>query len=151
MPDRNITFLLDTLYPGRKVIVWAHNAHVRHTTTAGSDPALAMGYHLAQRHRSQMYTVGFFMAAGESVVTSREQPSPVVRPFDHSLEAVLLRTQRRHAFVDMLHQANSQGTTWMFDQIRALNAGMFPYFMRLREHFDALFYVHTTQSPEYLQ
>lgn len=45
-----------------------------------------------------------------------------------------------YAFVDLLHQANSAGSSWMFDNIRALNAGQFPYFMRPREQFDALLY-----------
>jgi erythromycin esterase len=137
----NVSFLLQTLYPGRKIIVWAHNFHIRH------DRPEFMGYHLVRRHRPELYTVGFHMAAGESRSNQR-QPIPVVRPPDNGLEALMLHTERRMAFVDFLHQPRTEGSAWLYQTIPALTWGLQPYPMVPRNHYDALFYVHTTSMPD---
>jgi erythromycin esterase len=146
----NMTFLLDTLYPGRKIVAWAHNSHVRHDSPAiPSSSELVMGYELAKRHRDDMYTIGFYMGAGVSANNLRE-PVYVIPPAANSLEAIMLHTERRFAFVDLLHRAQQPGTAWMFQQTEALGWGAARYFQIPRNQYDAIFFIHTTSMPVYL-
>ena len=81
----NLDFLLDVMYPGRKVIVWAHNGHVgRHP--AGSARERWMGSLVAERRRGEVYTIGLYMGWGigahndrrryDAAATAREARTP---------------------------------------------------------------------------
>jgi erythromycin esterase len=110
----NITFLLRELYPDRKVIVWAHNSHIRHNgqaTTYG--PGNSMGHWVSERHRSEMYSVGLYMYRGSAADNSR-RVYPVSPVGANTLEAVLNRPRLRYLFVDMLGRTQGPGTSWMF-------------------------------------
>ncbi len=39
----NLTFLANDMYPGRKIMVWAHNFHIRHDNTATTSRQPTMG------------------------------------------------------------------------------------------------------------
>jgi erythromycin esterase len=146
----NMTFLLDTLYPGRKIVAWAHNAHIRHDSPAiPGNEQLVMGYEVAGRHRNDMYTIGFYMGAGVSANNLRA-PLYVVPPAANSLEAIMLRAERRFAFVDLLHQTQQPGTAWMFQQTAALSWGVGRYMQIPRDQYDAIFFIHTTSMPIYV-
>jgi erythromycin esterase len=67
----NLDFLLDSIYPGKKFINWAHNFHVQ--ARAGTDfrdttksAQRTMGTWVADRHRRELYTVGLFMYRGSA-------------------------------------------------------------------------------------
>lgn len=146
----NITFLLQELFPGRKIVVWAHNGHVRHDAPAiPFTSSLVMGTELAGRHREELYTVGFYMGSGVSAANNRA-PVPVVQPPDNGVEALMMRAERRFSFVDMLHAPEVPGSAWMRQPIGALSWGAQPYTMVPRNQYDAIFYVHRTNMPAYL-
>ena len=67
----NITFLLERLYPGRKIVVWAHNFHIQHDGPELSEGNYNMGSYLVQRHRDELYSVGLFMYWGQAAMNDR--------------------------------------------------------------------------------
>jgi erythromycin esterase len=151
----NLDFLMDRLYPGKKVIVWAHNAHIMHDRAsmraAGSTASFqpAMGTWLSQRRRPELYTVGLFMYRG-SAANNLRVSYPIQPAAANSLEALFYRARRRWVFVDMLPQVNGPRTGWMFDEIQAKEWGVTNYRMAMRDQFDGVLFIDTVEPPAYL-
>jgi erythromycin esterase len=61
MMARNVEWLADEAYPGEKIVLWAHNGHVRVAEESG---VKMMGSWLRQRFGKQMYVVGFAFHRG---------------------------------------------------------------------------------------
>ena len=146
----NITFLLRELYPDRKIVVWAHNAHIRHAGEATLyTPTNRMGSIVAQRHRPELYTVGLYMYRGTAATNFRQ--TYLVTPHGAgSLESILYRTRKKYAFVDLLGQTRTEGSAWMFQPITAKEWGTVPYTMVPRDQYDGILFVDTSHAPEYL-
>ena len=146
----NLAFLLRELYPDHKVVVWAHNAHIRHASDQTAyAPEAVMGSWVAERHRAELYTIGFYMYRGVSAGTNR-QPLAVTRHPASSLEAILYRTRRRWAFVDLLGQTPGPGREWMFNEIQVKEWGTVGYRIVPRQQYDGIFFVHDVSVPEFL-
>lgn len=150
----NLDFLMDRLYPGKKVIVWAHNAHIMHDrasmrslSSPGSYPP-AMGSWVSQRRRPDLYTVGLFMYRGSAAANNRIV-YPIRPPLANSLEAVFYRVRKRWVFVDLLGQSASTGTDWMFSSIPAKEWGVNDYRFIPRDQFDAVLFIDTVDPPAY--
>ncbi|MFN7220341.1 MAG: erythromycin esterase family protein [Burkholderiales bacterium] len=66
----NLSFLLDKMYPNRKFIVWAHNAHIGAGYPwwqAGLRDVKGMGAWIAEKRKSETYSIGLFMGRGGHV------------------------------------------------------------------------------------
>ena len=68
MMAENLNFLLDKIYPDRKVIVWAHNAHIG-TGYPWNGVNKNMGAWIAETRKPETYSIGFFMGRGGHVST----------------------------------------------------------------------------------
>lgn len=155
----NLDFVLDELHPGRKVIVWAHNFHIQHrghggAVAADTTPAAAaprtMGTWVAERRRSELYTVGLFMYRGSAALNTRVvYPVSWVAP--GSLEAILHRAPWKYAFVDLSRAAPGPGTAWMSRRITAKEWGTNSQLIVPRAEYDGLLFIDTTWPPEYVQ
>lgn len=60
----NTRTALDTLFPGQKAMLWAHNFHIAKTPAQGQ-PYVNLGQHLARALGTSYRTVGFSFGAGE--------------------------------------------------------------------------------------
>lgn len=60
----NVRWVLDTLFPGQKAMLWAHNFHIARRPAQGQGYT-PMGQHLARDLGSGYRTLGFSFAAGE--------------------------------------------------------------------------------------
>jgi erythromycin esterase len=147
----NVDFLLDSLYPGKKVITWAHNAHIRNDGKAVEpEPWRNMGSWIAARRRAETYTVGFYMYRGAAASNSRVGYS-VQTPRDaNTLETILYRARLRYAFYDVAHEPQTAGSQWLWDLTPALDWGTMPYTMVIRDQYDGIVFIDTTSEPKYL-
>ena len=76
----NLISIVEEQYPGRKVIVWGHNFHLRHDNFAippheemfPDVAARTMGSWLRERFGDQMYTVGLYAFRGQAMNNSGE-------------------------------------------------------------------------------
>jgi erythromycin esterase len=152
----NLDFLLNSLYPGKRIIVWAHNAHIRYNNQATQGNAFwlgqkTMGGWLNERYLDAVYTIGFYLYRGQ--IASNDRQVMDVPPVNQgSLESILYQAGRRYAFVDLLHQTQQEGNAWMFAPIQAneLTSGYEPVTLTLRDQYDALVFIDTVHPPEYL-
>jgi erythromycin esterase len=147
----NVDFLLDSLYPGKKVITWAHNFHIRNDGKAVEpDPTRNMGSWIAVRRRAETYTVGFYVYRGAAAWNTRVSYS-VQTPRDaNTLETILYTARLRYSFYDVAHEPQTAGSRWLWDPIPALDWGTFPYTMVIRDQYDGIVFIDTTSEPKYL-
>ena len=135
-----LEFVLDSLYPGRKVIVWAHNMHVTHAAAPGD--FASMGQLIAQRRRAEMYTVGFYMGRG-MVGNDQYPPSPVAAPPAGTVEAVLANGGLQYAFVDFSQAIPGPSTTWFHQKNTVREFGTVTKEIVPAQSYDAIFYTDT--------
>lgn len=148
----NVDFLMDILYPGEKIMIWAHNGHIRHHNTemrVRVDRYKCMGAYLYDRHRDNLYTIGLYMYRGQAAMNNRTVYD-IYPATDNSLEAIMYQTRRKYCFVDMLHQNHVPGTRWMSEYIVAKGWGTQPWEMKLKDQYDGILFIHTTHPPDYI-
>lgn len=146
----NLDFLLDEMFPGQKVMVWAHNFHISHGSNAYPAQRYSMGSYVAERRREELYTIGFYAYRGQmrtnaGIVYSVRSPMP-----SGSLESILYRTRKRQVFVDLSRVERTPGTEWMYEPIIAHSWGVTPERSVLRDQYDGIFFVDTTKPPTYM-
>ena len=145
----NLDAIAGEMYPGKRVIVWAHNAHIRHAHHLTPErPFRSMGGYVAERHRGELYTVGLYMGRGRAAWNDRI-PYDVLAPPAGGLEAVLGAAGLRGGFVDLLGAGRSAGSEWMFQRLPALNWGSLPDAFVPAEQYDGLLYIDTVRPPAY--
>jgi erythromycin esterase len=150
----NIDYLLDRMYPGQKVIAWAHNAHIMHdrdvvTPVVGTaDYPESMGMWIALRRRAELYTIGLFMYRGIAANNTRVL-YPIRAPLENSLEALFYRPRKRWIFVDMLSRTSEAGTAWMFGPIPAKEWGTTDVRVVPRDQFDGVLFIDAVSPPRY--
>jgi erythromycin esterase len=152
---RNLAWLMEEGYPGRKAILWTATEHAgRHLREAGLVPLqdqptpfgtlqeiyrrrLTLGDHLWDRFGSSVYAIGF--TALDGISAGGTSGIPISAPSPGSLEDLLGRTGREYAFLDLRHWPEARG--------RDLVARPFGYAeMRTREWstvLDGLFFIRT--------
>jgi erythromycin esterase len=146
----NVDALLDEAYPGKKIIVWAHNFHVRNDGPhVAPSPAANMGSYVAQRRRAETYTVGFYMYRGTAADNAGNVYSVAQRDDPQTLESILYHARLRYSFVDVAGAARTAGSRWLWEPTVALDWGRNPYRMIVRDQYDGIFFVDTTHGPAY--
>jgi erythromycin esterase len=127
---RNLVWLANTRYPGRKIIVWAASAHVARDVahlrnTAGGQPyqtgwSVHMGGEVYPVLGAQMYSIGFTAAAGR-FGPYWQTPATLAPPPAGSMEAYFVEAGLTNAFLDL--RAVPAGGEWL----RAVYARPFGY------------------------
>jgi erythromycin esterase len=152
----NLDFLLDEVYPGKKVIVWAHNFHIQHRINAlqsadtANRPPRTMGVWVAERRRPELYTIGLFMYRGAAAQNDR-RPYPISRMPSGSLESILHRAPWRYTFVDFSRTPRVAGSEWMWSRLRAMEWGTNPQWIVPRDEYDGVLFIDTTHPPNYIR
>jgi erythromycin esterase len=145
----NLDFLLDELYPGKKVIVWAHNQHVRHKNEAiAAKPMRMMGSWLVGRHRKELYTIGFYVYRGRMANNSRTVYD-VERAKAGSLESILYQARKKFIFLDLAKQKRRSGNEWVFTAIPTFNLGKDEEVMIPKDQYDGIVFIDTVNPPRY--
>jgi erythromycin esterase len=106
----NLSWLIKEGYPGRKIIVWAHNAHLMNahftadwrTVHAERQPGgmTPMGALVAEKLKDEVYTIAFTTYAGEDRWANGQRSGPIAPAPECSLEARLHALGKPYVFVD---------------------------------------------------
>jgi erythromycin esterase len=107
----NLRWLLDNRHRGRKVIVWAHNAHImrghfaadwRGVHLRAPDGGMTpMGAWLADALGDELYTIAFTTYRGEEAWANGQQRGPIEPAPDGSLEARLHALAKPRLFLNL--------------------------------------------------
>jgi erythromycin esterase len=153
----NLRWLIEHGYPGRKLIVWAHNAHVMNAyyeapawkTIRLAPAANTMkphGVFLAEWLGRDLYTIGFTAHAGEDGWKGLNA-SPIPPAREASIEGRLQKLGHPYAFLDLAKQRNPlRGTQIMrvpkYDEVEIVDATR-PY--------DGLFFISRMERATLIQ
>jgi erythromycin esterase len=147
----NLTFVTEQLYPGEKVVVWAHNFHIRHANheVVPLPAPFTMGHWQKARLSDDLYTVGLYMYTGTTAANDRSV-YPIAPAQTGSVESILYRARRHWMFVDLSGAEVSAGTSWMDGSVTANAWGVNPLSMTPRNQYDGILFVHSVSPPDYL-
>jgi erythromycin esterase len=144
----NLIALHERIYPGEKIIAWAHNVHIRNRST-GFDPACNMGRQVHEALDAQLYTLGFYMYRGQHAFNDREIRT-VAPPINRSLEAIFHSRRLRWLFLDLENAPATGGHEWINQTIPTFDWGEFLVPLELAREYDGLFLIDTVTPPSYL-
>lgn len=148
----NLTFLLEELYPARKIVVWGHNFHLRHDNLAippdssmfPDVAARTMGSWIRERYADEVYTIGLYTYRGQAANNSGELYE-IVPAGRGSLEALLHEVGAGALFIDLSQAPREAGTAWMDESITARYNGTTALSMVLRDQYDGILFLdHVT-------
>jgi erythromycin esterase len=151
----NAEVLLQRLYPGKKVVIWAHNFHITRDGPATAYPGSTfafvrnMGSWLHERRALDLYTIGLFMVRGRAAHNDRNI-FEISSPQSHSLEELFASIDTPLAFVNMLDVPGSDGTAWMYETHGAWDGGFRAMRLVPRDQYDALLVVNEVHPPDYI-
>lgn len=148
----NVFFLKEKLYSQKKMMIWAHNYHVANNYYLhAEDPDIKnMGIYLAEKYRTELYTIGLYMLRGKTKDYNWniiDIPLPVS---SNSLEAILYQPRKKYLFVDLLHQNYCEGNKWMYNPISAKYSGYLNESMVIRNVYDGIVFIDSSSVPTYL-
>jgi len=141
----NLDFLLDKVFPGRKVIVWAHNFHIAKESAPGRPRA--MGTWVAERRGAETYTIGLFMGRGVAAHNNRELYA-ISSPPDASLEALIASARWTTTFLD-LSATREQAEAWASQPMLARSWGINSETIVPNRTYDGVIYIDTVTPPRY--
>lgn len=141
----NLAFVLDRLFPTRKIIVWSHNAHIAYQRPQGMPKP--MGAYLAERRKAEVYSIGLYMGRGEAQNNDGERYQ-IDAPSPGTMEAVLANGGEKYAFVDFASARHSPGTAWMFAPIGSREWGTKPVTLTPAKSYDAVLYIDSVTPPQ---
>lgn len=149
----NLIDLATGLYPDDKMIVWAHNAHIRHANEQiephedvfpGIRVRLA-GSDVRDRFADEVYTVGLYAARGQAK-DNRGQVFDIAEPDAGSLEARVSAIPGAAAFIDLDRAAGMPSLSWTSRPVTARFDARTPQMMILNAQYDAVVVVDSA-SP----
>jgi erythromycin esterase len=152
---QNIDFLLKTMYPDKKIMVWAHNYHIRHANTQTLVlPSLTPGinvhgeYLVELGRRNDMYTIGLLMYRGSAAANNR-QVYDINSVTVGSIESIAYQARKHYLFFDMTSQVRSDSTVWMFEQRVAKEWGVNQLLGVWRNQYDGILFIDAVNPPAY--
>jgi erythromycin esterase len=107
----NLRWLLDEEYPRRKVIVWAHNAHIMNgyfapswgAVHAGMPPngMMSAGVSVAERLKDGAYTIALTTYEGDEAWANGQRRGPIAPAAPGSFETRLHALAKPYVFLDL--------------------------------------------------
>lgn len=146
----NAASLARDIYPGRKILLWGHNAHLGRSAAGEAAPRIpAMGARLAAAFGPAYYAIALFAGGGEACWNDRT-PYDWASPRDNSLEAVLMAAGAGALMVDLAGAPPGGPGAWMSSRLPVKDWGYRDTTLVPRDLFDALLFIRDIHRPDYL-
>ncbi|TVP83210.1 MAG: hypothetical protein EA344_09935 [Alkalicoccus sp.] len=148
----NLKWLKETHKPGAKIIVWAHNFHVRKNQPAAAKllGVKSLGHWMEKHYEKESLSVGYYTGSGTYASQLREEQTVNI-PNGKHMEAVLLEKGGEKLFLPVRKEKPSswQGTKWRF--LESGITGLGPETLKPESTYDALMFIRRVQSPDYFE
>lgn len=159
----HVEWLSREMYPGKKMILWAHNDHLAKNTSKMKtvengkwiNSFKSMGEILHQKLKDKMYVVGFYMNQGSAVTISTNQPFQIRKMPAGSLEHRVMQSGYKQSFIDLTSfTKRTTETAWMWQPVYAAEDGMTSELIRQmsmkfvpKEQYDGLLVIDQVHAP----
>jgi erythromycin esterase len=147
-------YLKDQVFRNRKIVVWAHNCHIWKDTKSIDLVQYGdmMGFWLNQQYASELYTIVSLAYRGR-INYGPVQEIQITK--SNSVEAILYNARKKHFFLDLSQQVQTEGNRWMFQSTYQSyihsRVGQFDIRYIPKNQFDALIFIDTVSQPHFLQ
>jgi erythromycin esterase len=152
-----IKFIKEVLFPGQKIIIWAHNCHVQKDLEAVAIlphgnyyDGTNMGNWLYQTYPMEMYTIGSLAYRGH---INYGQVQDITITKDECIEATLYHARKEYFFIDFSQQLKEKGNSWIFQPVSQTyihRNGPFDIQYIPKDQYDAILFIDTISEPEYV-
>lgn len=159
----NVEWITNVLYPGKKVILWAHNDHLAKNTSKmlvkengkWINSFTSMGELLNKKLNDKEYVLGLYMNSGKACSIATQKNFDISPMPEGSLENNMIKSGYKYSFVDLSQQkTESIGNSWMFNPMFAGEDGMTsevisPMSMMFvpKEQYDGLLLIDKVNEP----
>ncbi|MGD8188376.1 erythromycin esterase family protein [Brevibacillus ginsengisoli] len=159
----NVEWLMKVMYPGKKVILWAHNDHLAKNTSKIAtkekgkwiNSFTSMGELLQKKLKDKEYVMGLYMNSGKASTISTQKLFEIKPMPKGSLENLIMQSGYKIAFTDLSkHKSPNPNNAWMFKPIYAAEDGMTseiiePMSMKFvpKEQFDGIIVFDKVKEP----
>lgn len=159
----NVEWLMKEMYPGKKVILWAHNDHLAKNTSKIAtkeqgkwvNSFTSMGELLNKKLKDKEYVLGLYMNSGKASTITTQKLFDIKPMPKGSLEHLMMQSGYKIAFADLSkHKSPNQNNSWMFKPIYAAEDGMTseiisPNAMRFvpKEQYDGIIVFDKVKAP----
>ncbi|MFD1386344.1 erythromycin esterase family protein [Oceanobacillus oncorhynchi subsp. oncorhynchi] len=155
---QNLEWLMNHYYKDEKIIVWAHNFHIRkrRTLTAKLLGIKSVGYWLQKNYPKDFYAIGFYAGAGTFATPLRVEFEIDTKKRNHyHLEPLLYETSESNLFLP-LDEKNQMPDKkiWLKRRWILLESGfsgLSPMVIYPQDHYDAIIFIREVTSPNYLK
>ncbi len=144
-----LVWLLDEIYPNKKVIVWAHNAHIENSAPVNYHTKL-MGHYLKEKYQDDYYAIGLFAYEGDAYQHWTRKTVPFKNDDSLSIEKRFLNTNKTLPFLDISNTENTSVTNWIFEVNTGFeleNGGSVRFIPKNR--FDGIISIESSGIPTY--
>jgi erythromycin esterase len=153
----NLRFLAADLFPGRKIIVWGHNYHLRHDNAAVPPTkevfpgvqARSMGSWTRANFGPQVFTVGQYERAGTALDNSRKEYA-ISQPAPGTLEQRLSQLSNGPVFLNIREAAATKQGEWLNQPLTARYNGQHPETLVPSAQYDAVVMLPNVTPPHFL-
>lgn len=152
--SENVLSLALHQYPTEKIMIWAHNFHIKYDLPAVEQSTqfngtTGMGTWLKQAFDDQLYTIGLFMYRGEAATNDRIT-YPIQPHTQGSMESILYSARKKVVFLELSQPVEEDGNQWIFNSTRALSWGANPMQLIIKNNYDGILFIDTVTPPRYL-
>lgn len=129
----NVEWLMKTMYPGKKVILWAHNDHLSKNTSQilvkdngkWVNTFSSMGESLNKKLGDKEYVIGFYMNKGKACTITTQKMFTIPKMPKGSLEELMIQSGYKNTFLDLTKfKTKDKKNEWVFNPICAAEDGM---------------------------
>lgn len=159
----NVEWLMKELYPGKKVILWAHNDHLAKNTSKiavkeqgkWTTSFTSMGELLNKKLKDKEYVIGLYMNSGQASTITTQKLFQIKPMPKGSLEHLFMQSGYKIAFADLSkHKSPNKNNAWMFKPMYAAEDGMTseiiePMVMKFvpKEQYDGIIVFDKVKEP----
>jgi erythromycin esterase len=150
---KNLVWITEKLYPNQKIIVWAHNLHIRKNNLQTQNPNRrsvdSLGHMLPPKIKQQSYVIGLYMNRGVSALNDRK-PQKVQYPHPNgTVESILSKAGYPNLFVNLSWTKKQEETSWMYTKRGILDWGGWQEQLIPKEQYDGILFINQVNMPLY--
>lgn len=145
----NLMWLLEEIYPSKKIIIWAHNSHIENASIKNSNTKW-MGHFLKENYKDKYYALGLFAFKGNTYQHWTKKTIPFENSDSTYLEKKMSDTGKKAAFLNLETLKQNKNTQWLYEPTKAYeveNMGEVSFVPSKR--FDGVITVYESDIPTY--
>ena len=108
----NALWLMNTLYPNKKILIHAHNFHI----SKYNEKELTMGEILSDKLGEELYSIGVFGGQGAFANNGRQPEEMTLTKAQHDIQQIILRSPQRIRMYPVPAEPVPE-TNWLFQPV----------------------------------